>query len=124
MINDAELSHKTGKLRNKVHDPVERTAKARSNSDERDALESSMRAAREAYLSGYDPTNGATHLKIPTNASRSNWKFKNGTPEGLTLSTQSGPYNNSFVAGDVPSHVAWINTYFPDENDKKIRKKR
>src|SRR5215472_11306197 len=55
MINDAELSHNTGKHRNKVHDPVEHKTQALHNPEERSALESSMRAAREAYLSGQDP---------------------------------------------------------------------
>jgi hypothetical protein len=123
MINDAELSHRTGKPRASVHDPVEPTDKEKRNSLVNSAYESSLRAAREAYLSGHDPTNGATHFRLHQTSDRSNWKFPHGTSEGLTLSTQSGPYNNSFLAGDVPSHIAWINTYFPDKNDKKVRRK-
>ena len=46
MINDAELSHRTGKPRNKVHDPVAPSDKVLSNSDERSAYESSLKAAR------------------------------------------------------------------------------
>jgi len=124
MINDAELSHRTGKPRNVVHPPVQPSEKVLRSADERAAYESSLRAAREAYLSGHDSTNGATHLKIPVTPDRSNWKFPGGTPQGLAISTQSGPYNNSFPNRDVPSHTAWINTYLPDENEKKIRKKR
>lgn len=123
IINGRELAHETGKKPPTVHDPVEPTKEALLNPEVRAAYESSLRAAHEAYLSGHDPTNGATHLKIPVRPDRSNWKFQGGTPEGLTLSTQSGPYDNSFLGGDVPSHVAWINTYLPDKNDKKARKK-
>src|ERR1700676_1419182 len=64
MINDAELSHRTGKPRNKVHDPVAPSDKVLSNSDERSAYESSLKAAREAYLNGHDPTQGATHFNM------------------------------------------------------------
>jgi len=56
MINDAELSHRTGKPRNKVHDPVEPSDDVLRNPEERAAYESSLRAAREAYLNGHDPT--------------------------------------------------------------------
>lgn len=87
MINDAELSHRTGKPRSKVHDSVEPSDKALRNPEERAALESSLRAAREAYLSGHDPTQGANHLRIPVTPDRSNWKFQGGTREGLTIST-------------------------------------
>jgi hypothetical protein len=123
IINGRELAHQTGKKPPKVHDPVEPAKEAVRNPEVRAAYESSLRAAREAYLSGHDATHGATHLRIPVKPDRSNWKFQGGTPEGLTLSTQSGPYDNSFLGGDVRSHVAWINTYLPDKNDKKARKK-
>ncbi|HXN51122.1 MAG TPA: hypothetical protein VN943_04235 [Candidatus Acidoferrum sp.] len=123
MINDAELSHQTGKRRNKVHDPVEPSDKALRSPEERVAYESSMNAAREAYLSGHDPTRGATNFRLHPTSDRSNWKFKGGTSVGLSISTQSGPYNNSFTAGDVPSRVAWIDTYLPDQNEKKPRKR-
>jgi hypothetical protein len=62
MINDAELSHRTGKPRNAVHPPVEPLEKVTGNPEEHGAYESSLRAAREAYLSGHDPTSGATHF--------------------------------------------------------------
>lgn len=124
MINDAELSHRTGKPRNKVHDPVQPSKDVLRRPEERAAYESSLQAAREAYLSGHDPTNGATHLKVPVTPDRSNWKFPRGTAEGLAISTQSGPYNNSFPNRDVPSRIAWVNTYLPDENERKMRKKR
>jgi len=71
-----------------------------------------MQAAREAYLSGSDPTNGAVHLNQRDDASRANLKFAHGDPEGVPLSTQSGPYNNAYTKGQVPSRKAWLNTYF------------
>ncbi len=125
MINDAELSHRTVKPRNAVHAPVEPSGKALRNPEERAAYESSMHAAREAYLSGHDPTNGATNFRLHPTPNRSNWKFPKGTPEGLTLSTQSGPNDNSFL-GDVKSHTAWVDTYLPgrDEKEPKTRKRR
>jgi len=103
---------------------VEPSGKALRNPEEHAAYESSLRAAREAYLSGHDPTSGATHFNMRPRPDRSNWKFPNGTPEGLTLSTQSGPYDNSFPNRNAPAHATWLSTYFPDENDKKIRRKR
>lgn len=112
IINGAELAHQTGKKPPTVHSPIE--PKDLRNAEERAAYDSSMNAAREAYLSGHDPTRGATHLRIPTTSDRSNWKFKGGTADGL---------GNSYLTGDVPSHTAWINTYFPDENDTKRRPK-
>lgn len=123
IINGRELAHQTGNKSPTVHPPVEPSKEALRNPEVRAAYDSSMQAAREAYLSGHDPTRGATHLFLRTTPDRSNWKFKGGTAEGLSLSTQSGPYNNSYVKGDVPSHTAWINTYFPDKNDKKVRKR-
>ncbi len=79
---------------------------------------------REAFLGGRDLTNGATHFNMRPRPDRSNWKFPNGTTEGLALSTQSGPYDNSFPNRNAPAHTTWLNTYFPDANDKKIRRKR
>ena len=124
MINDAELSRRTGKPRNAVHAPVEPPKKALRNPEEHAAYESSLRAAREAFLGGHDLTNGATHFNMRPRPDRSNWKFPNGTTEGLALSTQSGPYDNSFPNRNAPAHTTWLNTYFPDANDKKIRRKR
>src|SRR5213593_4405107 len=46
IINDAELSHQTGKPRNVVHPPVEPSEKALRNPEEHTAYESSLRAAR------------------------------------------------------------------------------
>ena len=123
IINGRELAHQTGNKPPTVHPPIEASKEALRNPEVRAAYDSSMQAAREAYLSGHDPTHGATHLFLRTTPNRSNWKFKGGTAEGLTLSTQSGPYDNSYVKGDVPSHTAWINTYLPDKNDKKVRKR-
>jgi hypothetical protein len=124
MINDAELSHRTGKARNTVHDPVEPSAKARRNPGERAAYESSLHAAREAYLNGHDPTNGAIYFNLNETPSRSNKIYQGGSAKGVPISTQSGPYDNSFPNKSVRSRLAWVGTYLPDENDKKMRKKR
>jgi hypothetical protein len=126
IINGAELSQQTGKPRPTVHDPVEPSREALRNPAVRVAYESSMHGAREAYLSGHDPTNGAIHLYLNTKPDRSNWKFPGGTPRGLAINTQSGPYDNSFLRGDVPSHSVWVNTYLPDAHDKspKPRKRK
>jgi hypothetical protein len=104
IINGRELAHRTGKKPPTVHDPVEPTKEALRNPEERAAYESSLRAAREAYLSGHDPTRGATHLNTRPTPDRSNWKGRH------SMSTQSGAYDNSFVRGDTKSHTIWINT--------------
>jgi hypothetical protein len=92
---------------------VEPPKQALRNPEVRAAYESSLRAAREAYLSGHDPTNGATHLNSRPTPDRSRWKGR------LPISTQFGPYDNSFVKRDVKSHTIWLNTYFPDEQEKR-----
>jgi hypothetical protein len=115
IINGAELAHQTGKKPPSVHPPVE--PKDLHNHEDYVAYDSSMHAAREAYLSGHDPTNGATHLNARRTPDRSYWKGS------FPMSTQSGPYDNSFVKGDVRSHTAWINTYLPDEGEKRAHKK-
>jgi hypothetical protein len=118
IINDAELSHRTGKPRNKVHDPVQPSDKVLLNPDERAAYESSLRAAREAYLNGHDPTQGATHFNMRPAPRRT--PFEGAFP----ISTQSGPYDNSFPSKNAPRHTTWLNTYLPDENEKKQHGKR
>lgn len=118
MINDAELSRQTGKPRNKVHDPVEPSDKVLRNPEERAAYESSLRAASEAYLNGHDPTQGATHFNMRPAPRRT--PFEGAFP----ISTQSGPYDNSFPSKNAPRHTTWLNTYLPDENEKKQHKKR
>ena len=76
------------------------------------AYDSLMKAAREAYLSGADPTTGAVFSIQQTAPDRSNYVFHNGRPEGVPISTQSGPYNNSFPNRKVPSRTASLNTYW------------
>ena len=93
--------------------PIEPSANALRNPAVRAALESSMKAAREAYLSGADPTQGAAHLNARGSASRSNWRPKDTLPPGKPLKTQSGPYNNSYTKGDTPWPTVWLNTYEP-----------
>jgi hypothetical protein len=73
-----------------------------------------MAAAREAYLSADDPTHGATHFQFLPNSDRSNMKFKHGTPEGVPLKTQSGPFSNSYLQNRVKSHQVYVNTYGQD----------
>jgi hypothetical protein len=97
--------------------PIEPSGKEKLNPATQAAYESSMKAAREAYLSGHDPTNGALHFNIRSTPERFNWKGRH------PISTQSGPYDNSFMAGDFPSHTAWLNTYLPDENEKRTHKR-
>jgi len=91
--------------------PIEPSAKALKDPYTRKAYDSSLAAAREAYLSPIDPTQGATHFQFLTNADRSNMKFRHGTREGLPLTTQSGPFHNSFLGNHVRSHQVYVNTY-------------
>jgi len=95
--------------------PIEPSQKALSNPAVRTAYNSSMRAAREAYLSGSDPTNGAVFSIQKPTSDRSNHTFTNGKREGVPISTQSGPYHNSFPnKKNMPSSTAWLNTYWPE----------
>lgn len=52
------------------------------------AYESSMRAAREAYLGSSDPTYGALHLNARSDPGQYNWKPKGMTGPGKTIKTQ------------------------------------
>lgn len=91
--------------------PIEPSSEALKDTRTRAAYESSLTAARNAYLSPDDPMHGATNFWFRTTPDRSNLKFKHGAPEGLPLKTQSGPFNNSYLKGDVPSRHVWVNTY-------------
>jgi len=104
---DAQL----GRKRPVTAGPIEPSAKALKDPRTRAAYDSSLKAAREAYLSPTDPTNGATHFQFLSNADRSNMKFKRGAPQGLPLQTQSGPFTNSYVGNHVKSHQVYVNTY-------------
>ena len=117
IINGAEESHRRGQKPPAVHSPIE--PRNLRNREEQFALESAMRAAREAYLSGHDPTSGATHFSIETTPSRANKIYKRGTREGVPITTQSGPYYNSYLGRDVKSHVAWLNTYGSEYKKEK-----
>jgi hypothetical protein len=94
--------------------PIEPSENALRNPAVRAAYESSMRAAREAFLSDVDPTNGAVFSVQRPTADRSNYRFsgRGARPQGVPLSTQSGPYDNSYTGGQVSSRVAWIDTYW------------
>src|SRR4029077_1060134 len=68
-----------GRHRPATAHPVEPSAKALKDPKTRAAYESSLRAGREAYLSGTDPTHGATHFKFMTTADRSDQKFNHNS---------------------------------------------
>lgn len=95
--------------------PIEPTAEELANPAVRAAYDSSMKAAREAYLGWKDPTNGALYLNQRPTADRSNRTFPGGLPQGVPLSTQSGPYDNSYTKGKVKSPIVWLNTYWPPQ---------
>ena len=117
IINGAEEAHRRGAKPPTVHSPIE--PRDLRNSEERAAYESSMDAAREAYLSGHDATQGATHFNIETNPSRANKIYPRGTAKGVAINTQSGPYYNSYLGRDVKSHTAWLNTYRSEYEKKR-----
>lgn len=91
--------------------PIEPSNQTLHNPNSRAAYDSSMKAAREAYLSGSDPTNGALYSIQRGTPDRSNYHFKNGSAQGVRLHTQSGPYDNAFPNKQVPSRRVWVNTY-------------
>ena len=95
-----------------THGAVEPSENALRNAAVRAAYESSMKAAREAYLSGADPTNGAVFIYQAATPDRSNLRYRGGRPQGVPISTQSGPYNNSYTRGQVKTPTAWLNTYW------------
>jgi hypothetical protein len=109
VINGARLR---GAKRPSVHPPIEPSAEVLRNPAVLAAYESSMRAAREAYLNGTDPTQGAIYLLLPVTPDRSDRQFPNAS---VPLRTQSGPDKNSFPNKDVPSNRAWVNTYAPEQ---------
>lgn len=112
VIMNGDQKWGAGRMRNaKTAQPIEPSAQALNNADARAAYESSMKTAREAYLGWKDPTNGAVFSIQKPTPDRSNHKFPRGKPEGVPISTQSGPYNNSYTKGQVPSRTAWLNTY-------------
>jgi hypothetical protein len=94
--------------------PIEPSATTLEDPRTRKAYDSSLAAAREAYLGANDPTHGATHMNMRPNAGRSN--FRPGGPHGpgFTIRTQSGPFNNSFPTrgkNGLPSRGVYVNTY-------------
>lgn len=106
-----------GRARPKTAPAVEPSAKVMRDPRTKAAYDSSLRAAREAYLSPTDPTQGASYFNLRRNADRSD--YEPGGPHGpqLKIRTQSGPFDNSYpTAGKrgLPSHGIYINTYGPD----------
>src|SRR6266851_1985462 len=78
-----------------------------------------INGAEEAHRRGHNATQGATHFSIEGTTSRANKIYKRGTREGVPISTQSGPYYNSYLGRDVKSHIAWLNTYNSEYEKKK-----
>jgi len=106
-----------GRKRPQTAPPVEPSAKAIRDPRSRAAYESSLKAAREAYLSPNDPTHGAIHLNLRPSADRSNFKPGRAHDPGFKIRTQSGPFNNSFPTPGkhgLPSRGIYVNTYGPD----------
>ena len=93
--------------------PIEPSVNALNDPATRAAYASSMKAAREAYLSGTDPAHGAVHFNARGDPGRYNWRPKGMNPPGKPLKTHSGPYNNSYTKGDTPYSAVWLNTYEP-----------
>src|SRR5258707_158762 len=58
-------------------------------------------------------------ISIEGTPSRANKIYKRGTREGVPISTQSGPYYNSYFGKDVKSHTAWLNTYRSEYERKR-----
>lgn len=110
---DSEL----GRKRPRTAHPVEPTSEALRDPGVRRAYDSSMTAAREAYLAPNDSTHGAINFNLRPNASRSNFRPDNGPPPGEKIKTQSGPFNNSFPTKGkqgLPSKGVYVNTYGPE----------
>jgi hypothetical protein len=103
-----------GRNRPATAHPVEPSAKALKDPKTKAAYESSLKAARKAYLSAEDPTRGAMHFKFMTTADRSDQKFNHDSSKKNALKTQSGPFSNSYLKGGVSSHHVYVNTYAPD----------
>ncbi|NYE30397.1 RHS repeat-associated protein, partial [Rhodanobacter sp. K2T2] len=76
-------------------------------SAEESAYQNSLEATKTALCenkNGQDPTDGATHFNLRPNDST-------GPFFGSPLSTQSGPFNNSFPTSDLPATGIYVNTY-------------
>ena len=103
-----------GKNRPSTAHPIEPSEKALRDARTKVAYDSSLKAAREAYLTTSDPTRGATHMKFLPSADRSDQKFNRNSSKKLPLKTQSGPFNNSYLKHDVQSGQVYVNTYGND----------
>ncbi len=113
MNGDSQFGHK----RPVTAFAIEPSAKTLKDPHAKAAYDSSLRAAREAYLSPTDPTHGATHLNLRRNADRSNFRAGNLKATGYKIKTQSGPFDNSFPThgkNGLPAHGIYVNTYGPD----------
>ncbi len=103
-----------GRARPKTAPPNEPSAKAKQDPRTKAAYDSSLRAAREAYLSPTDPTQGATYFNLRRNADRSDYKPGGSHGPQFKIRTQSGPFDNSYPTPGkkgLPAHGIYINTY-------------
>jgi hypothetical protein len=105
MNGDLEL----GKTRPRTARPIEPSPTALKDPRAKSSYDSSMAAARRAYLDLEDPTQGAKNFKFLTNADRSSQSFDSS--RRLPLKTQSGPFHNAFLKGDVKLPRVYVNTY-------------
>lgn len=103
---DNEFGAKRGQLASTAS-PIEPSARELRNPSTKAAYDTSLMAARNAFLSANDPTQGATHFNMRRNSDRSNF-------EGYKIKTQSGPFNNSYPTKQLPSRGIYVNTYGPD----------
>jgi hypothetical protein len=111
LINaDSEL----GRNRPPTAHPIEPTPKAMKNAQTRQAYDSSLAAARQAYLASNGPSHGAINFNLRPDASRSNFRPDKAPPPGKKIKTQSGPFNNSYPTrgkNGLPSRGIYVNTY-------------
>jgi RHS repeat-associated protein len=77
---------------------------------EKAAYRSSLNATKTALCEsklGVDPTQGGTHFNLRPNNSKGPFF---GSPK-LPLTSQSGPFNNSYPTSDLPASGIYVDTY-------------
>ena len=103
---------KYGPRRPSTAGAIEPSPQTLANPTTQTAYNSSMSAARRAYLSPSDPTGGAVHFDFHTGKTPYFGSGNSGNP-GPPLKTQSGPFKNSYPKGKLNGPVAYANTYGP-----------
>ena len=63
-----------------------------------------VQALSDYYEEGADPTDGATHFNLRSNNSRKPFM-------GFGISTQNGPFTNSFPTQGLKGSGVYVNTY-------------